>query len=109
DGTTTAIVLAEEIFSSGVKNIAAGANPMSVKRGIDKAVAVMCQELSQMAIQVTTPEEIRQVATISANNDPDIGSIIAEAMQRVGKDGTITLAEAKGIDTVLDVVEGLQF
>ncbi len=109
DGTTTAIVLAEEIFSSGVKNVAAGANPMSVKRGIDKAVEIMCQELSHLAIQVTTPEEIRQVATISSNNDPAIGSIIAEAMQRVGKDGTITLAEAKGVETLLDVVEGLRF
>ena len=109
DGTTTAIVLAEEIYSVGVKNVIAGANPMSVKRGIDKAVEVMNDALSRQAIPITKPEEVRQIATISANNDPDIGLIIAEAMQKVGKDGTITIAEAKGIETTLDVVEGLQF
>ncbi|MCX6990504.1 MAG: chaperonin GroEL [Chlamydiae bacterium] len=109
DGTTTAIVLAEAIYSVGVKNVIAGANPMSVKRGIDKAVEVMNDALSRQAIPITKPEEVRQIATISANNDPDIGQIIAEAMQKVGKDGTITIAEAKGIETTLDVVEGLQF
>ncbi len=109
DGTTTAIVLAESIFSLGVKNVIAGASPLSVKKGIDKAVDALVTALDLLAIQVTTPEEIRQVATISANNDPDIGAIIAEAMQKVGKDGTITIAEAKGIDTTLDVVEGMQF
>lgn len=109
DGTTTAIVLAEAIFSYGVKNVIAGANPMGVKRGIDQAVDVLCHALDAMAIPVTSPEEIRQVATISANNDSDIGAILAEAMHKVGKDGTIAIAEAKGIDTTLDVVEGLQF
>lgn len=109
DGTTTAIVLAEAIFSLGVKNVIAGANPMGVKRGIDKSVDALLKTLDSLAIQVTSPEEIKQVATISANNDSDIGSIIADAMQKVGKDGTITIAEAKGIDTTLDVVEGLKF
>jgi chaperonin GroEL len=109
DGTTTAIVLAESIFSLGVKNVIAGASPLSVKKGIDKAVDALIAALDQLAIQVTTPEEIRQVATISANNDPEIGAIIAEAMEKVGKDGTITIAEAKGIDTTLEVVEGMQF
>jgi len=109
DGTTTAIVLADAIYSAGVKNVIAGANPMSVKRGIDKAVEVVCGALNAQSISISKPEEVRQIATISANNDPDIGSIIAEAMQKVGRDGTITIAEAKGIDTTLDVVEGLQF
>ena len=109
DGTTTAIVLAEAIFSCGVKNVIAGANPTSVKKGIDKAVAALTAALDALAIHISNPEEIRQIATISANNDADIGAIIAEAMQKVGKDGTITIAEAKGIDTTLDVVEGLQF
>ena len=109
DGTTTAIVLAESIFSLGVKNVIAGASPLSVKKGIDKAVDALISALDQLAIPVTTPEEVRQVATISANNDPDIGSIIAQAMEKVGKDGTITIAEAKGIDTTLEVVEGMQF
>ena len=109
DGTTTAIVLAEAIFSYGVKNVIAGANPMGVKRGIDQAVEALCRALDALAIPVTSPEEIRQVATISANNDADIGAILAEAMHKVGKDGTIAIAEAKGIDTTLDVVEGLQF
>ncbi len=109
DGTTTAIVLAEAIYSAGVKNVIAGANPMSVKRGIEKAVEAMNLELTSMATPVGKPEEIKQIATISANNDPSIGAIIAEAMTRVGKDGTVTIAEAKGIETTLDVVEGLQF
>ena len=109
DGTTTAIVLAESIYATGVKNVIAGSNPMSLKRGIDQAVDVMMNSLNQLAINISSHDEVRQIATISANNDPDIGSIIAEAMQKVGKDGTITIAEAKGIDTTLDVVEGLQF
>jgi len=109
DGTTTAIVLAEAIFSEGVKNVSAGANPMDVKRGIDKAVKAIEQALDQMAKPIKTPEEIQQIASISANNDPAIGSIIGEAMQKVGKDGIVTIGEAKGIDTVLDVVEGMQF
>ncbi len=109
DGTTTAIVLGEAIFSAGVKNVSAGANPMGVKRGIDKAVEKMNEALDKLATKVVSEQEVKQIATISANNDPDIGAIIAEAMQKVGKDGTITIAEAKGIDTTLDVVEGLQF
>jgi chaperonin GroEL len=109
DGTTTAIVLAEAIFSEGVKNVAAGANPMSVKRGIEKAVAAMNKELDAMATMVKSPEEIRQIASISANNDPAIGEIIGEAMKSVGKDGIVSIGEAKGIETVLEVVEGLQF
>ena len=109
DGTTTAIVLAEAIYTEGVKNVIAGANPMSVKRGIDKAVLQMHEALDKMATKISNPEEIKQIATISANNDPEVGSIIADAMAKVGKDGTITIAEAKGIDTTLDVVEGMQF
>ncbi len=109
DGTTTAIVLAEAIYSAGVKNVIAGANPMSVKRGIDQAVEKINEALDKLATKVVSPQEIKQIATISANNDADIGAIIGEAMAKVGKDGTITIAEAKGIDTTLDVVEGLQF
>lgn len=109
DGTTTAIVLAEAIYSFGVKNVIAGANPMSVKRGIDKAVEEMTKALDKLATKISKPEEVKQIATISANNDPEIGSIIAEAMEKVGKDGTITITEAKGLDTTLDVVEGMQF
>src|SRR3972149_1597929 len=109
DGTTTAIVLAEAIYSAGVKNVIAGANPMSVKRGIDKAVETLNAALSKLAKKVSSHEEIKQIAAISANNDSEIGAIIAEAMEKVGKDGTITITEAKGIDTTLDVVEGMQF
>jgi chaperonin GroEL len=109
DGTTTAIVLAEAIYAEGLKSVSAGANPISVKRGIDKATAELCKALDELATKISKPEEIKQIATISANNDPEIGNIIAEAMEKVGKDGTITIAEAKGIDTTLDVVEGLQF
>ncbi len=109
DGTTTAIVLADAIFNLGGKNIAAGANPMSVKRGIEKAVEVMVKELTKLATPVKSHAEVQQIATISANNDTEIGSIIAEAMDKVGKDGIITVEEAKGIETSLDVVEGMQF
>ncbi len=109
DGTTTAIVLAEVMCSLGMKNVAAGAKPMSVKRGLDKALEKMKEELDKLAKTITKPEEIRQIATISANNDAEIGGIIAEAMEKVGREGTITIAEAKGIDTTLDVVEGMQF
>lgn len=109
DGTTTAIVLAEAIFKEGVKNVIAGANPMAVKRGIDKAVQSIIEALDKLATPVSKPEEIQQIATISSNNDPEIGEMIAKAMEKVGKDGTITIADAKGIDTVLDVVEGMQF
>lgn len=109
DGTTTAIVLAEAIVSAGVKNIAAGANPMSLKRGIDKAVDKVCQALTEMSVHVQSSQEIEQIATISANNDPEIGAMISQAMEKVGKDGTITIAEARGIDSFLDVVEGTRF
>jgi chaperonin GroEL len=109
DGTTTAIVLAEAIYAEGVKMVISGANPMSLKRGIDKAVEKMTKELDSLAVKISKHEEVKQIATISANNDPEIGAMIADAMEKVGKDGTITIAEAKGIDTTLDVVEGLQF
>ncbi len=109
DGTTTAIVLAEAIFSEGVKNVSAGANPMDVKRGIDKAVKAIEEALDRFAKPIKTPEEIQQIACISANNDTAIGAIIGEAMQKVGKDGIVTIGEAKGIETTLEVVEGMQF
>lgn len=109
DGTTTAIVLGETIFSLGVKNVIAGSNPMNIKKGIDKGVESLVAALDQSAKQISSRDEVQQIATISANNDTSIGSIIAEAMQRVGNDGTITVDEAKGIETILDVVEGMQF
>ncbi|MDD4097808.1 MAG: chaperonin GroEL [Lentisphaeria bacterium] len=109
DGTTTATLLAEAIFREGLKNVTAGANPMSLKRGIDKAVTAIADELSAMAVKVDSREQIAQVAMISANSDSTIGDIIAEAMDKVGKDGTITVEEAKTIETTLDVVEGMQF
>src|SRR3990167_1712751 len=109
DGTTTAIVLAEAIFTSGLKNVMAGANPMGLKKGIEKAVEKMKEELTRLSTPVSKQEEVRQIAAISANNDPEIGAIIAEAMEKVGKDGTITISEASGLDTTLDVVEGMQF
>ncbi len=109
DGTTTAIVLTEAIYSEGIKRVVAGANPMSVKRGIDKTVAELCKALDEMAIKINKREEIEPVAAVSANNDPEIGSLIALAMEKVGKDGVITVVESKGIETTLDVVEGLQF
>lgn len=109
DGTTTAIVLAEAIYSAGMKNVTAGANPMTLKRGIERAVEVMTEALDALATPINTPQEIKQIATISANNDAEIGKIIGEAMERVGKDGIISVAEAKGLETSVDYVEGLQF
>lgn len=109
DGTTTAIVLAEAIYSAGMKNVTAGANPMSLKKGIDQAVEVMTRALDALSTPINTAQEIQQIATISANNDVEIGRIIGEAMERVGKDGIISVAEAKGIETHVDYVEGLQF
>jgi len=109
DGTTTAIVLAEAIFSEGVKAVIAGANPMEVKRGIDKATERVLEKLNQMAKPVSGQEEILQVATISSNNDPEVGAMIAKAMEKVGRDGTVTAAEGKGRESTLDVVEGMQF
>jgi len=109
DGTTTATVLAEAVYREGLKNVTAGANPMDLKRGIDKAVRSMVAKLAEISIPVATSEQVAQVATISANGDDEIGQIIAEAMEKVGKDGTITVEEAKTLDTTLDVVEGMQF
>jgi chaperonin GroEL len=109
DGTTTATVLAQEIFNLGIKNVAAGANPMDLKRGIDKAVSVVVDELKNMSKKISTNTEIEQVARVSANNDIEIGSMIAEAMEKVGKDGIITVEEAKGTETSVKTVEGMQF
>src|SRR6188472_2521368 len=109
DGTTTATVLAEAIYKEGLKNVTAGSNPIFLKRGIDKAVEAAVFELARISKKVSDREEIRQVATVSANWDETIGNIIADAMDKVGKDGTITVEEAKSIETTLDVVEGMQF
>jgi chaperonin GroEL len=109
DGTTTATVLAESIYKEGLKNVTAGSNPIFLKRGIDKAVEAAVTELAKISRKVNDREEIRQVATVSANWDETIGNIIADAMDKVGKDGTITVEEAKSIETTLDVVEGMQF
>jgi chaperonin GroEL len=109
DGTTTATVLAHAIYREGIKNVAAGANPMDLKRGIDKAVEVIIEELKKLSKPVQEKKEIAQVGTISANNDASIGELIAEAMDKVGKDGVITVEEAKSMQTTLDVVEGMQF
>ncbi|MCR4418016.1 MAG: chaperonin GroEL [Ignavibacteria bacterium] len=109
DGTTTATVLAQAIFAEGLKNVTAGANPMDLKRGIDLAVEAVVQNLKKLSKPVETSQEIEQVGAISANNDPSIGKIIAEAMDKVGKDGVITVEEAKGTETTLEVVEGMQF
>jgi chaperonin GroEL len=109
DGTTTATVLAEAIFREGLKNVTAGASPISLQRGIQKAVDAAVEQLAKIAKRVKDKEEIKQVATVSANWDNTIGEIIADAMDKVGKDGTITVEEAKSIETTLDVVEGMQF
>jgi chaperonin GroEL len=109
DGTTTATVLAEAIFREGLRNVTAGSNPMGIKRGIDKAVKAVVDDLKKISKSVKDPKEIMQVASISANGDEEIGKIIADAMEKVGKDGTITVEEAKSMDTTLEVVEGMQF
>jgi chaperonin GroEL len=109
DGTTTATVLAQAIYREGSKLVAAGSNPMAIKRGVEKAVEVVVQELKKMSKQTKDKKEIAQVGTISANNDPSIGSIISEAMEKVGKEGVITVEEAKGMETSLEIVEGMQF
>ncbi len=109
DGTTTATIFAEAIFNEGMKNVAAGTNPMSLKRGIDKAVEIVVAELKKLSKPVKGRAEIAQVGTISANNDASIGNLLADAMEKVGKDGVITVEEAKGIETTLTVVEGMQF
>jgi len=109
DGTTTATLLAEAIYREGLKNVTAGANPMAIKRGIDKATKAVVEAIAKQAKKVKDPSEIAQVATISANGEAEIGEIISEAMDKVGKDGTITVEEAKTLETTLDVVEGMQF
>jgi chaperonin GroEL len=109
DGTTTATVLAQAIFREGLKNVTAGVNPMALKRGIDKAVGVVIEELKKISVPTAGKKEIAQVGSISANNDPEIGNLIAEAMEKVGKDGVITVEEARGLETTLETVEGMQF
>ncbi len=109
DGTTTATVLGQAIFKAGLKNVVSGANPMAIKRGIEKAVKATVAKLKKESKKVETKEAIAQVASISANNDSEIGNLIADAMEKVGKDGVITVEESKGIDTTLEVVEGMQF
>jgi chaperonin GroEL len=109
DGTTTATVLAESIYREGLKNVTAGANPTELKRGIDRAVEAIVEELASISKKVKDKEDIRQVATVSANWDKTIGEIIADALDKVGKDGTVTVEEAKSIETSLEVVEGMQF
>jgi chaperonin GroEL len=109
DGTTTATVLAQAIFREGLKNVTAGVNPMALKRGIDKAVARVVEQLKTVSVPTSGKKEIAQVGTISANNDQEIGNLIAEAMEKVGKDGVITVEEAKGLETTLETVDGMQF
>jgi len=109
DGTTTATVLAEAIFEEGLKNVVAGADPMALKRGIDKAVTAVIEDLRKRSTKVTGRTEIAQVAAIAANNDPEIGDMIANAMEKVGKDGVITVEEGKSLQTTVDWVEGMQF
>ena len=109
DGTTTATVLAQAIFREGLKNVTAGVNPMALKRGIDSAVSAIVEELKKMSVPTKGKKEIAQVGSISANNDKEIGDLIAEAMEKVGKDGVITVEEAKGLETTLETVEGMQF
>src|SRR5690606_8354507 len=109
DGTTTATVLAQAIYREGSKMVAAGHNPMEIKRGIEAAVQAVVEGLSKISKATKDPKEIAQVGTISANGDHAIGTILAEAMEKVGKEGVITVEEAKGLETTLDVVEGMQF
>src|SRR6266536_1721940 len=109
DGTTTATVLAQAIYREGLKNVTAGANPMELKRGIEKAVDAVVDELKRLSVPSAGKKEIAQVGTISAHNDKEIGNLIAEAMEKVGKDGVITVEEAKGLETTLETVDGMQF
>ena len=109
DGTTTATILAQSIFSAGIKNVAAGANPMDLKRGVDKAVTAIVADLQAQSKEIKDSNEIKQVGTISANNDSEIGQMIADAMDKVGKDGVITVEEARGTETEVKTVEGMQF
>src|ERR687883_1984167 len=109
DGTTTATILALSIYQEGLRNITAGANPMAVKRGIDRAVAAVVERLEKVTKKLTTKEEMKQVASISANTDPKIGALMADAFEKVGKDGVITVEEGKTSETTLEFVEGMQF
>ena len=109
DGTTTATVLAQAVFREGLKNVTAGANPMAIKRGIDRAVFAIVDELKKISVPTSGKKEIAQVGTISANNDKEIGDLIAQAMEKVGKDGVITVEEARGLETTLETVDGMQF
>jgi chaperonin GroEL len=109
DGTTTATVLAQAVYREGLKNVTAGSNPMALKRGIDKAVSAIVEELRKISVPTAGKKEIAQVASISANNDREIGDLIADAMEKVGKDGVITVEEARGIETTLETVDGMQF
>eukprot|EP00828_Plagiopyla_frontata_P049206 TRINITY_DN9706_c0_g1_i1.p2 TRINITY_DN9706_c0_g1~~TRINITY_DN9706_c0_g1_i1.p2 ORF type:complete len:207 (-),score=56.37 TRINITY_DN9706_c0_g1_i1:12-632(-) len=109
DGTTTATILGESIFEEGLKNITAGANPMQIKRGIEAAVEAMVDELFNMAIPIESTKQIEQVATCSANQDAEIGKKLAEAMEKVGKDGVITVEEGQSLETQVELVEGMQF
>ncbi len=109
DGTTTATILAQAMIKEGFKNVAAGANPVEIKRGIDASSKAVVEFLRKMSVPVKDKEKIVQVATISANNDEEIGTLIGEAMEKVGKDGVITVEEAKSMETSLEVVEGMQF
>src|SRR4030081_1468953 len=109
DGSPTATVLAQAIFREGLKNVTAGVNPMALKRGIDAAVSAIVEELKKMSVPTKGKKEIAQVGSISANNDKEIGDLIADAMEKVGKDGVITVEEAKGLETTLETVEGMQF
>lgn len=109
DGTSTATILAEAIYEEGLKNITAGANPVDVKHGIEKSVDALCDELSRMSIKISGKKEISQIATIAANNDSEIGNQIADAMEKVGKDGVITVEEGKSLETTVKLVEGMQF
>jgi chaperonin GroEL len=109
DGTTTATVLAQAIFREGLKSVTAGVNPMSLKRGIDKAVEAVVEELKRISVPTKGRKEIAQVGAISANGDKEIGDKIADAMDKVGKDGVITVEEAKGLETTLETVDGMQF
>ena len=109
DGTTTATVLAQAIFREGLKSVTAGSNPMSLKRGIERAVESVVEDLKKISVPTAGRKEIAQVGAISANNDKEIGNLIAEAMEKVGKDGVITVEEAKGLETTLETVDGMQF
>jgi chaperonin GroEL len=109
DGTTTATVLAQAIYREGLKNVTAGANPMAIKRGVERAVSAVIDELKKMSVMTTGKKEIAQIGAISANNDKEIGDLIADAMEKVGKDGVITVEEARGIETTLETVDGMQF